>query len=177
MNTTGVAERDALIHKIDDLEHKGDQITHEVFIELSQNFITPFDREDIHSLTSAIDDVADYLNGSAKDIILYNITTFTEPMRKMAVLIKEGAIELDKAVKDLSDMKNIKAINQSLVKIHSIENQADTVLDNSLADLFANEKDAIELIKMKEVLSMLELATYKCEDAANVIESIVLKNA
>ena len=177
MNTTGVAERDALIHKIDDLEHKGDQITHEVFIELSQNFITPFDREDIHSLTSAIDDVADYLNGSAKDIILYNITTFTEPMRKMAVLIKEGAIELDKAVKDLSDMKNIKAINQSLVKIHSIENQADTVLDNSLADLFANEKDAIELIKMKEVLSMLELATDKCEDAANVIESIVLKNA
>ncbi|SMO78468.1 DUF47 domain-containing protein [Solitalea koreensis] len=177
MNTTDIAERNALINRIDALENIGDEITHEVFIELSQNFITPFDREDIHYLASAIDDVADYLNGSAKDIILYNITQFTEPMRKMAVLIKEGAVELDKAVKNLSNMKNIKEINQALVKIHSVENQADAVLDASLADLFANEKNAIELIKMKEVLSMLELATDKCEDAANVIESIVLKHA
>ncbi|UKJ06857.1 DUF47 domain-containing protein [Solitalea lacus] len=177
INTKTVDERNALIRKIDDLEHVGDSITHAILTELSSNFITPFDREDIHDLASVIDDVADFLNGSAKDFLLYDIIDFSPSIKELVNLIHQGAEQLQIAVRELNSLKNIKAINEAIVKIHSLENKADNVLDQALADLFKHEEDVKELIKMKEVLSMLELATDKCEDAANVISSIVLKNS
>ncbi|MCO4292439.1 DUF47 family protein [Solitalea sp. MAHUQ-68] len=177
VNTKTVDERNALIRKIDDLEHVGDNITHNILTELSRNFITPFDREDIHDLASVIDDVADYLNGSAKDFLLYDIMDYSQAVKDLVNLIHEGAQELKIAVRELNSLKNITLIREAIVKIHSVENKADNVLDQALADLFKHEDDVKELIKMKEVLSMLELATDKCEDAANVISSIVLKNS
>jgi predicted phosphate transport protein (TIGR00153 family) len=169
--------RNELIKKIDDLEHRGDEITHEIFLELSKNFITPFDREDIHALASAIDDVADYIHGSANRMLLYNLDTTTDAIKKLADLIALGCKDIDKAVKELKDLKNIRNVTDSCVRINSMENQADYVFDMAVADLFKNETNAIELFKMKEILSALETATDKCEDAANVMESIIVKHA
>ncbi|AFD07780.1 DUF47 domain-containing protein [Solitalea canadensis] len=177
VNSKTVEERNALIRKIEDLEHVGDDVTHAILTELSRNFITPFDREDIHDLASKIDDVADYLNGSAKDFLLYDIMDYSQSIKDLINLIHEGAQQLQIAVRELQNLKNVKLIHEAIVKIHSVENKADNVLDQALADLFKHEEDVKELIKMKEVLSMLELATDKCEDAANVISSIVLKNS
>jgi predicted phosphate transport protein (TIGR00153 family) len=162
---------------INDLEHKGDEITHQIYLELGKNFITPFDREDIHSLASAIDDIADYIQGSANRMELYNVTVITDPIVKLAELILQGCVDIDKAVRELKNMKNIRIITDSCVRINSMENQADYVFERAVAHLFDYEEDAKAIIKYKEVLAAMETATDRCEDAANVMESILVKNA
>jgi predicted phosphate transport protein (TIGR00153 family) len=159
------------------LEHVGDSITHETFRELSANFITPFDREDIHALISAIDDIADYIHGSAKRIDIYKVETMTPSIIKLSELIQKSSVELHNAVAELRNMKNINKIKEACVRINSIENHADDIFDMEIAKLFQEETNAIEIIKMKEVLYALETATDMCEDAANVLESILVKNA
>jgi predicted phosphate transport protein (TIGR00153 family) len=163
--------------EIERIEHIGDDITHEIFKELSKNFITPYDREDIHRLVSAIDDVLDYIHGSSKRIELYKLDVITHDMIKLAELIQTGTEELRRAIFELKNMRKMRDITDSLVRINSIENHADDIFDNAVARLFEHEKDAIQIIKVKEVLSALETATDKCEDAANVIESIIVKMA
>lgn len=177
VNTEDLDRRNKLFKDIADLEHVGDEITHQIHLELSKNFITPFDREDIHRLASAIDDIADYIHGSASRMNLYNVTLITPPIKELADLILQGCQELDKAIRELRDLKNIRTIADSCVRINSIENQADIVFDTAVGQLFDFEKDAINLIKYKEVLSALETATDMCEDAANVLESILVKHA
>lgn len=177
VNTNDIEHRNDLIKKIEVLEHKGDELTHQIFLELSKNFITPFDREDIHALATAIDDVADYVHGSANRMLLYNVKHVNDSVRKLAELINQGCKDIDKAIKELKDLKNIRNVTDSCVRINSMENQADYVFDLAVADLFKNETDAIELFKMKELLSAMETATDKCEDAANVMESIIVKHA
>lgn len=177
VNTTDLAKRQEIIKEIEDLEHEGDRITHEIFVELSKNFITPFDREDIHALASAIDDIADYIHGSANRMYLYNLTNITEPIKKLAELIHQGCKDIHKGVAELKDLKNIRNVTDSCVRINSMENQADYIFDMAVADLFKNETNAIELFKNKEVLNALETATDKCEDVANVMETIIVKNA
>lgn len=178
MVTTPVSDRrKELIKEIEHLEHTGDNITHMIFNELSRNFITPFDREDIHALTSAIDDVLDFIHGSSKRIELYRVEILDESVVKLAEIILKGSLELNVAVVNLKDMKNLDAIKESCVKINSLENEADDVFNRSIASLFETEKDAIQIIKIKELLSSLETATDKCEDAANVIQSILIKYA
>jgi uncharacterized protein len=177
VNTEDAARRGELYKDIENLEHKGDEITHQIYLELGKNFITPFDREDIHQLASAIDDVADYIHGSATRMNLYKITNITQPIKDLADLTSQACYDVDKAVRELRNLKNIRNIADSCVRINSLENQADKVFDKAVADLFEYEKDAINLIKYKEVLSALETATDKCEDAANVMESILVKHA
>lgn len=177
VTTTSIDRRKELIREIERLEHVGDNITHETFNELSANFITPFDREDIHSLISAIDDIADYVHGSSKRIEIYKVENMTPAIIKLAELIEKSAEELHIAVVELKDMKNINKIKEACVRINSIENHADDIFDMAIAKLFDEEKNAIEIIKMKEILAALETATDKCEDAANSIESILVKNA
>jgi predicted phosphate transport protein (TIGR00153 family) len=177
VNTDDLELRKSLFKDIEDLEHVGDEITHQIHLELSKNFITPFDREDIHHLASAIDDIADYIHGSASRMNLYNVTIITPPIKELADLILQGCQELDKAIRELRDLKNIRTIADSCVRINSIENQADFVFDTAVGQLFDYEKDAVNLIKYKEVLSALETATDMCEDAANVLESILVKHA
>ncbi len=177
VNTNDIEHRNELIKKIEVLEHKGDELTHQIFLELSKNFITPFDREDIHALATAIDDVADYVHGSANRMLLYNVKHVNEAVRKLAELINQGCKDIDKAIRELKDLKNIRNVTDSCVRINSMENQADYVFDMAVADLFKNETDAIELFKMKELLAAMETATDKCEDAANVMESIIVKHA
>lgn len=177
VNTSSHDRRRELFKEIERLEHVGDSITHETFYELSSNFITPFDREDIHALVTAIDDIVDYVHGSTKRIELYKVEIMTPAIIKLSELILKCAEELNTAVKELRDLKNITKIKEATVRINSIENHADDIFDNALARLFEDEKNAIEVIKMKDVLSALETATDKAEDAADVINSILVKNA
>jgi len=162
---------------VEDLEHKNDEHTHRIFTELVRNFITPFDREDIHYLASALDDIADYIYSSAKKINFYRVNPNELGIRKLADLILEGTVQISNAVSELRNMKNMRKITEALVKVNSIENQADDVYDLSIDRLFETEPDAKEVIKKREIYHAMETATDKCEDAANVIESIIIKYA
>jgi predicted phosphate transport protein (TIGR00153 family) len=162
---------------IEKIEHQGDEITHEIFTELSRNFITPYDREDIHRLVTAIDDIIDYIHGSSKRIELYKIEKFDHDIVKLAELIEHTTDELRRAVLELKNMQKMRDITASLVRINSIENHADDIFEHAVANLFEKETNAVQIIKMKEILQSLETATDKCEDAANVIESIMIKMA
>jgi len=162
---------------IENLEHKNDDFTHNVFTELGRNFITPLDREDIHALATALDDIADYIYASAKKINFYKINPNDLGIHKLAELVLQGSVEIKKAVHGLRDMKNLREMTEAIVKINSIENQADDVFDMSIDSLFNNENDFKEVIKKREIYQVLEIATDKCEDAANVIESIIIKYA
>lgn len=175
VNAASIDRRKELIREIERLEHIGDTLTHETLNELSTNFITPFDREDIHAMVSSLDDVVDFIHGSAKRIDLYKVTEIPAAVRKLAELVLHGAEELHTAVQNLKDIKKPEVIREACVKINSIENHADDIFDMAIAQLFDEEKDAIKLIKTKEVLSALETATDKCEDAANAISSMIVK--
>lgn len=177
VNEREFEKRAEILRQIEDLEHKNDDLTHKIFTELSRNFITPFDREDIHYLASAMDDVADYIFASAKKINFYRVDPQHESFAKMADLIMQGCENIKTAVTGLKDMKNMRQITDALVRVNSIENQADDVFDHSIERLFATENDAKEVIKKREIYQVLEIATDKCEDAANVIESIIVKYA
>ena len=162
---------------IEDLEHKNDENTHRIFTELGRNFITPFDREDIHYLATALDDICDYIYASSKKINFYNVNPNDTGIQKMAELILNGSQEIRKAVLGLRDMKNLREMMEAMVKVNSIENQADDVFDMSIELLFQQENDFKEVIKKREIYQVMEIATDKCEDAANVIESIIIKYA
>ena len=170
-------KRAALIQEIEDLEHVNDDYTHKIFTELGKNFITPFDREDIHYLASALDDICDYIYASAKKINFYKVNPDDMGFQKMADLILNSCSEVQKAVGELRDMKNLRKITDAMVLINSIENQADDVFDMSIEKLFETEPDAKEVIKKREIYQVMEIVTDKCEDAANVIESIIIKYA
>jgi predicted phosphate transport protein (TIGR00153 family) len=170
-------KRTALISKIEDLEHENDELTHNIFTELGRNFITPFDREDIHYLASSLDDIADYIFASAKKINFYKIHPVEDGLHRFAELIHQSTIHVNQAVKELRDMKNLRLMTESLVKINSIENQADDLFDMCIERLFEEEPDAKEVMKMREIYQVMEIATDKCEDAGNVIESIIIKYA
>jgi hypothetical protein len=168
-------QRASLISQQEDLEHANDELTHHIFTELGRNFITPFDREDIHYLASSLDDIADYIYASAKKINFYRVNPNDMGMQKLSELIEQGANQVRIAVLELRNMKNMRNITEALVKINSIENQADDIFDMSIERLFATEPDAKEVIKKREIYQAMEIVTDKCEDASNVIESIIIK--
>jgi predicted phosphate transport protein (TIGR00153 family) len=170
-------ERMQKIKLIEELEHKGDDVTHQIFSELGSNFITPFDREDIHALASKLDDILDFIHGAATRLVLYRVETISPEQEKLAGMIYDAVLELSKAIPLLRDLRNERAMRESLVRINSIENEADDLFERAIAGLFDTCKDPIQLIKTKEVLVSLETATDQCEDAANVLESIMVKNA
>ncbi|VTQ07901.1 Phosphate transport regulator (distant homolog of PhoU) [Sphingobacterium daejeonense] len=177
VHTTDLQLRTDNSKLLEDLEHKGDNLTHQIHLELGKNFITPFDREDIHALASSLDDVADFIHGASNRMELYKVTETSDAMKEISSLILEATEHVAKALFELKDLKNIRNITDSCVRINSVENKADYIFDKAVAELFEYEKDAINLIKNKEVLSAMEDATDKCEDVANVLESILVKNA
>ncbi len=177
VNEPDFDKREAIIKEIEDFEHINDDYTHRIFTELGRNFITPFDREDIHYLATALDDICDYIYASAKKINFYKVNPDDIGFQKMAQLILNSCNEVQKAVGELRDMKNLRRITDAMVSINSIENQADDVFDMSIEKLFETEPDAKEVIKKREIYQVMEIVTDKCEDAANVIESIIVKYA
>ena len=177
VNEPNADKRANLLSVLEALEHKNDDTTHQIFTELGRNFITPFDREDIHSLATALDDIADYTYATAKKINFYKVNPNDSGILKLAELILQGSIEISKAVKGLRDMENLREMTEALVKVNSLENQADDVFDMSIEMLFNQENDFKEVIKKREIYQVMETATDKTEDAANVIESIIIKYA
>ncbi len=170
-------ERDILFQKIDELDQKGEDITRLTNLELSRNFITPFDREDIHSLITSIDNVADNLHGASSRMRLYQVGKITKSIRKLTEINLEACQNIDNAVKELRDLKRMKNITDACSKISKLESKSDSVYDKAVADLFENETDAKNIIKYKEVLSVLETATDKCKRVASVLESISVKHS
>jgi predicted phosphate transport protein (TIGR00153 family) len=170
-------KRASLISQIEDQEHINDELTHKIFTELGRNFITPFDREDIHYLASSLDDICDYIFAAAKKINFYKVNPNDTGIQKMADLILQASEQIQNAVKELRNMRDMRKITDALVKVNSIENQADDIFDMSIDRLFETEPDAKEVIKKREIYQVMEIVTDKCEDAANVIESIIIKYA
>jgi uncharacterized protein len=170
-------EREEYFKKIEELEAKIEEITHKTHLELSRNFITPFDREDIHSLIKSIDNVADNMNGAASRMRLYQIEKITKSIRKLTEINLEACQLIGVGIKELKDLKNPKAIKDTCKKINKLESKADSVFDKAVADIFENEMDAKNIIKYKEVLSVLETASDKCKSVANVMEQISVKHS
>ena len=162
--------------KIKDIEHQGDDFVHEIFEELNKTFITPIDHEDISALASAFDDVLDYIDGTATRLVLYEIKKPEENMIKLAEVLLKQTTELNTALGGLRNIKNPKEIEKRCIEVNRLENVADDIYKTSVADLF-KRTDAIEIMKLKEIYERLEFATDKCEDAANVISDIVVKNS
>jgi predicted phosphate transport protein (TIGR00153 family) len=158
------------------LEHQGDQIAHETFDLLNRTWITPIDREDIHTLVKTLDDVLDYIDAAASRIVLYRITTTTPELKKITAVIVQSAIAIQKAMALLSDLKHSRQILDACVEINRLENEADTVAQLAIGKLFAESKDPIEVMKWKEIYDFVEGATDRCEDVANTLEAIVIKS-
>ena len=170
-----LSKRDEILRTLEDFEHKNDEITHRIFIELGRNFITPFDREDIHELTTSLDDIADYIWGAAKRVVNYQIDDQYNTLPAFAEIISKSIAAINTSVHSLRDMKDLRAITAACVLVNSLENDADDLLDSTMMKLFSSNISAVELIKQKDIYQMLETVTDKCEDVANVVESIIIK--
>jgi len=170
-------DRAELFQKIEEQEQIGEDIARQINLELSRNFITPFDREDIYSLITAIDNIAGNLHGASSRMRLYHIEKITKSIRKLTEINLEACQNVDIAVKELRNLKKLKRITDACARINKLENKSDTVYDKAIADLFENENDAKKIIIYKEVLSVLESAADKCKSAANVLESISVKHS
>jgi predicted phosphate transport protein (TIGR00153 family) len=171
-------KRTELVNEIRDLENRADDVTHSLLLELGKTFITPFDREDIQTLTTALDDVIDHIQAAAKRIEIYKITNFTPPIIKLTELILECALVLKDAMPELRNLKNRKKLQDACIKLNDLENIADDVFESALADLFEEgEFKPKEILKLKEVLAVLEEATDRAEHASYVIEAILIKTA
>jgi uncharacterized protein len=164
----------AFVQKIREIEHRGDDMTHRILIKLNQTFITPFDREDIHLLASSLDDVLDFVYSASDRLLTYKITQPSPSAKILAGIILKQAEELKKAVSLLS--KNHHLL-EHCVEVNRLENEADQVSREAIGRLFDGGYDPITLIKLKELLEILEEASDKAEDVANVLETVVLKNA
>jgi len=162
------------VSEIRRIERIGDEMTHAVLTKLNQTFITPFDREDIHALTSSLDDVLDFINSAAARIIMYRIKNPPPVALDLSRIILLQAQELHRA---LPLLRRNGDILTHCVEINRLENEADVVSRAAIGQLFDQEKDPITLIKTKELIEILEFATDKAEDVANVLESVVLKNS
>ncbi|MCK9611360.1 MAG: DUF47 family protein [Bacteroidales bacterium] len=170
-------EKHSIVTQIKQCEEKGDDFTHTIFDELNKTFITPFDREDIQTLTSSLDDVMDYINSCAKRIELYKIHSLPKNTVEISELLVQATRELKIAISELSNLKHPEIIKKSCIRLNEIENLVDDLYYMSVSDLFENEKDAIELIKKDTILKTLETATDMAEDVSDVLKSIIVKVA
>jgi hypothetical protein len=178
VNESDFNKRATIIKEMEALEHENDDLSDTIFMELGRNFITPFDREDIHSLATALDQIADNIYGAGKKINFYKIEpTSDSGIQKSADVILQAVMAVNESVKELRNLKNTELIVKCVAKIKSFESAADDLFDISIERLFESDVDAKELIKRREIYQTLELITDKCEDAAKVIESIVVKYA
>jgi uncharacterized protein len=169
-------QREYAAKRIKDIEHDGDSITHKIFSELNSTFVTPIDREDIHELASALDDILDHIDGCANRFALYKITRVPTEVTQLIDVLVLSMTELKNGVHLLRNLNDVETFKASFTKVNEYENEADDIFDKAVADLFENEKDPVQIIKIKEVFVGLETATDKCEDAANVLEGILIKH-
>ncbi len=177
VNAADPAKKTECFQQIRDIEHKADEITHQLLSHLSTTFITPFDREDIQWLATALDDVVDYINASAKRIELYKVQGPNPAMEKLSDIILRGAITVCEVMPLLRRIDDHEKIKKSLVLLNNLENHADDVFDLAVAALFEEDYKPKDIIKIKEILSAMEEATDRFEDIGNVLETIIIKSA
>jgi predicted phosphate transport protein (TIGR00153 family) len=163
--------------EIKQLEKQADDVAHGVFDALDVTFITPFDREDIHQLTSKMDDVLDFINSASQQIKLYKPHKLVPQFKEMVMVITHGCLQVQIAVKELRNLKKPDKITAACVKINELENLADDIYHRLISELFMGETDAIELIKNKEILETLEQTTDSLEDVSDVLKTIIIKSA
>jgi hypothetical protein len=163
-------------HAIELLEHKGDQITHGLYEQLNRTFITPLDPEEISRLASALDDVLDYIDGSAEKMFYYGIGNTDSHMIELAKLVHLSVVEIEGAVKGIRSIKDPRYIEERCIEVNRLENLADDVLAHAVMDLFKST-DAIAIIKFKDIYENLETATDYCEDVANVLSDIAIRHS
>jgi len=162
-------------NQIKQIEHICDDLTHDIVKRLNQTFITPIDREDIHALATGLDDVVDAIEYTARRVVLYHLEEASEHARKMSDVLVRLALKLEDAVKSLED--DGQRVLQDCAAIHTLESEGDTYHHEAVDKLFTEEKDPIAILKTKEIYEKMERAIDKCEDVANILEAIVLKNA
>ena len=167
-------ERERIASQLLDAEHAGDQISHEIGHKLEATFVTPFDREDIHALISRLDDILDFIEEVADTCILYNIEAPTETAQAQAEIITRQCEQLAEA---LTKLRAFKGLEQHWIEVHRLENEGDRIARQAVAELFKHGQEPMDVIKWKDVYALLEKAIDACEDAANVIERIVVKHA
>lgn len=175
--TTPESGRADLVRRIEDHEHRGDSITHAIMSELNGTFITPFDREDIHRLASSLDDILDNIQGAVVRFQLYKVKSVPPDMVSLIEILDRSARELHAGIHMVRHLEKRDELAEILKRVNECENEADTAFEQAVADLFEKEKDPINVIKLKEIYVGLETATDKCEDAANVIEGLLIKHA
>jgi len=164
---------DMLSKKIKSVEHECDEINHQITIKLNKSFITPLDREDIYTLSVALDDVCDYIDAAARAVVMYNIHEPDEFAQQLTVIIQKLSNEIHAAI---GLLRNAKGLGPHLLDIQRLENDADEVYFKAMANLFKNVADPVTIIKWKELYEILENGTDRCESVGNIIESIVLKH-
>ncbi len=163
-------------HAIEKLEHKGDQITHDIYEQLNSSFITPIDPEEISHLASSLDEVLDYIDGATEKMYYYNIEGTDSHMIELAKLIHMSTTEIESAVKGIRSIKDPRYIEERCIEVNRLENLADDVLAHAVTDLFKTT-DAITIIKFKDIYEHLETATDYCEDVANVLSDIAIRHS
>ncbi len=166
---------DEEIQKMRDLEHEGDAITHDIIDKLNRTFITPFDREDIHSLAQELDNVIDMLFTTSKRMRIYKLTKPSNDLIEFADLIVKSSVAVENAINGLRTHKNYQPIKDSCIEVNNIENQGDMLRDKIIQRLFDEVKDPVEIIKWKEIIEEVETILDICEDIANLIDSIMVK--
>jgi len=164
------------VQVIDQLEHEADKITHEIYEQLNQTFITPLDHEEISRLASALDDIIDYMKNASLRMLNYGIIETDSYMIELARLIQLSVVKLEEAVKGIRTLKHPRQIEQRCIEVNRLENLADDVLNHAINELFKST-DALAIIKKKDIYEYLELATDKCEDVANVLSDIAIRHA
>ena len=167
-------ERERLASQLRDAEHAGDQMSHNIGRQLEQTFVTPFDREDIHALISRLDDVVDLIEEVADTFILYGIEAPTELAIQQTEII---VLQCEQVAEALANLRSFRGLERYWIEIHRLENEGDRIVRRGIAELFTNGDDAVNVIKWKDVYSLLEEAIDASEDVANVIERIVVKHA
>ena len=175
MSKGGVSE--ASLKKMEDIEHQGDEVSHDIFEHLNTTFITPFDREDIHALAKELDNITDMINTILSRLWIYKLTAKDENLVRFASVIDESVRAVSRAVKGLRNMRNSKSIQEACVEINRLENVGDSMRDSMLAELFEKCKDPITVIKLKEIYQDAETVLDICEDVTHVVGAIILKQA
>ncbi len=162
------------VKRVSDLEHQGDELVHDVAMLLNKTFVTPIDREDIHLLSTTLDDVMDFIQGAATRFLLFKIKESTEPAAALARCLVESTAVIQEAIKLLPDFQDVTDLRR---RIKELEKQGDQINRGAIADLFDDTKPVLEVIKWKEIYESLEEAVDKCEDAFDIIEAVILKHA
>lgn len=174
VNTDTADNREAIFKQINKLENAGDDITHKIYLALDKVIFTPINRGNIHVLASCIDDVTDTIHEASGRMYLYNIEDFVEPFKEIAALIYKASAEIEKVVNLLRRNDSKDLANAACRLIKDYEHQSDQIYYHAVADLFANEKDPIKLIKHREILSSLENTVNRCKNATDALEAILI---